>query len=101
MICHRDLRIPRHCHEQRVNPAIEGRDEDVRDLQADDERKGDHHGREGAVAVVRGRREDEVEVRQEGAGVGDEAGAHGEDGADEAFVDEGVDATLLNHAVGG
>lgn len=42
----------------------------------------------------------EVEVTQQGAKVGDKGAAHSEDGADEAVVDEGVDAAVLHHAPG-
>ena len=42
----------------------------------------------------------EIEVTQQGAEVGDEGATHGEDGADEAVIDEGVDAAVLHHAPG-
>ena len=38
------------------------------------------------VAVVLGLREEEVEVGEQGAGVGDKEPAKGQDGADEAFL---------------
>lgn len=41
-------------------------------------------------------REDQVQVRKESACIGDEGGAHGEHGTDQALVDQGVDAAVFD-----
>jgi len=97
MILPQTIRIPRHRHEQRISSAADRRHEDLADLQADEEGKGQDDGRVGAGTVVLGLGELEVEIGEEGAEVGDEGGAHGEDGPDEAVVDERVDAAVFHH----
>lgn len=60
MIPHEDFGVPRGRHEDSVDAARQGRREDVCDLQADDEGKGDDYGGEAAVGVVLRLREEEV-----------------------------------------
>jgi len=98
VLVHHDLGVPRGRHEDGVDAAAQRRREDIAYLQADEEREGHDDGRVGPVGVVRRAREDQVQVRQQGAGVGDEGGAHGEHGADQALVDQGVDSAVFDHA---
>lgn len=98
---HQNLRIKRHGHEERRHSTLNWHQEDIADLQSDDEREGHDDGRVAAGSVVRGRRESDVEVGEQGAGIGNEDGAHGQDGVDETFVDEGVDTAVFHHAPGG
>lgn len=95
-----DLGIPRHGHKDGIDAAAERRGEDVADLQADQERKGADDDREVAVGIVRGLGELEVEEREQRGGEADEERAEREDGADQALVDEGVDAAVLDHLPG-
>ncbi len=88
MVVDHDLRVPARGDEDGVDAAGQGRREDVRDLEADEVRKGYDDGRETAVAVVCWLREDEVQVGQEGARKGDEHGAKGQHRADEAFLSD-------------
>ena len=94
-----DLRVKRRRDKDGVDAAGNGRGEDLADLQADEVGVGDDDGGELAVAVVAGLGEEQVQVGEQGAGVGDEGGAHGQHGADEAFVDQGVDAAVFDQAV--
>ena len=97
MIPHQHLRIPRTRHENRIHAAANGRHEYLTHLQPDQECKSHDDGRELAAFVVRWFGELQVEVREEGAEVGDKDAAHGEDGANQAIVDEGVDAAVFHH----
>lgn len=97
MISHQNIRIPRARHEDRIHSAANRRHEDLAHLQSDQECKRHDNGREGAALVVCRLREFQIEKGQKGAQVGDEGGAHGEDGADETVIDEGVDAAVLHH----
>lgn len=97
VLVHQDLRIPRHGDEQGINSSGERDGEAVRNLQAYEEGVCYHDWSEVAVAVVGRVGEDDVNVGHQGAGVGDEHGAHGEDGADQAFVDERVDSPVFDH----
>lgn len=90
VVPHEDLGVPRRGDEDGVDAARDGRREDVCDLQADEEGEEHDDSRPAAVAVVLGLREEEVEVREEGAGVGDEQTTKGQDGADEAFLKLGL-----------
>ena len=98
MIPHQNLGIPRARHEDRVHPAANRRHEDLAHLQPDQEGKRHDDGRELAAFVVLGFGEFEVEEGEEGAEIGDKGAAHGKDRADQAVVDESVDAAVLHHA---
>ncbi|KFY36336.1 hypothetical protein V494_05100 [Pseudogymnoascus sp. VKM F-4513 (FW-928)] len=97
MLQHRGVK--RHRHKQRRHTALDRDEKDIADLQADEERVRHDHGVvvgvDHHVAVA------QVEVREEHADVTDEDGAHGEDGVDQAFVDERVDAAVFHHVPGG
>lgn len=97
MIPHQNIRIPRARHEDRIHSAANRRHEDLAHLQSDQERKRHDNGREGAAFVVCRFRKFQIEEGKEGTQVGDEGGAHGEDGPDEAVVDEGIDTAVLHH----
>lgn len=97
MIPHQHLGIPRTRHENGIHPAADRRHEDLTHLQPYQERESHDDGRELAAFVVLGFGEFEVEECEEGAEVGDKGAAHCEDGADEAVVDEGVDAAVFHH----
>ena len=98
MITNHDLGVPSSGNEDSVDTATKRSGEDVADLQTDDEGEGYHDGRIPPRLVICRLSEDQVQVGQEGAGIGDEGGSHAEDGADEAFVDEGIDATIFDHS---
>jgi len=95
-----DLGIKRHGNKEGSHATLDGHQEDVGDLEADQEGKGHDDGGEGVAVVVGWLGEGDVEVGEEAAGVGYEDGAHGEYGVDEAFVDEGVDAAVFHHCPG-
>lgn len=97
MIPHQDLRIPRTGHEYGIDATAKRRGEDVADLEADEEGEGNHNRSVGAILVVSGRGEDEVEVGEKRAGIGNKGRAHAEDGADETFIDKGVNSAVLDH----
>lgn len=99
MILHQNVRIPRSRHEYRVHAASNRRHEDLAHLQANQEGKGHDDGREPAPFVVSRFGELEVKEGKEAAEVGDEGAAHGEDGADEAVVDQSINAAILHHPV--
>lgn len=96
MVPHQDLRIPSTCDKDGIDTAAERRGEDVADLQANEEGEGENNRRVRAITVVLGRREDQVAVGHESAGVTDEHGADGEDRTDKAFVDKCVDAAIFD-----
>ena len=75
MVSHQHLRIPCTRHHEGLHAAAQWRREDVADLQADQEGEGDDDDREAAVSVVLRIGELEVEVGEQGAGVGNESGA--------------------------
>lgn len=99
-IPHQHLRIESHSHKQRRDTTLDWHQEDISDLETDEESKGHDDHREGVVGVVGRLGEVHVKVGEQGAEVGDEDGAHGEDGVDEALVDEGVDAAVFHHVPG-
>lgn len=101
MIPHQHIRIPRRRNKYGVDAAADGGQEDLTDLQADEEGKGHDDGREGASGVVFRLGELQVEVGEEGAEVGHECGTHGQDGTNQAIVDERVDAAVFHHSDGG
>lgn len=101
MLAHECLWVPSGGNEERVDPARQRDGEALRNLQANQERIRDNDRGEVAVGVVRGFREDEVQIREQGAGVSHEGRAHGEDGPDEALVDEGVNSTVFDQTPGG
>ena len=86
VVPHEDVGVPRRRDKDGVHAARDGCREDVCDLQADEEGEEHNDGRPVAIGVVLGLREEEIEVREEGAGVGDEEPAKGQDRADEAFL---------------
>lgn len=66
------------------------------DLQTDEESERKYDRCVCAFGVVGWRREDQVAVSHQGAGVADEHGADGEDGANETFIYKGIDAAVLD-----
>jgi hypothetical protein len=86
VIAPHDLGVPTGSDKDGLDTAGDGCGEDVCDLEADEERKGQDDGGVLAVVVVGWVGEVEVEVGQEGAGVCDEEGAEGKDGSDEAVL---------------
>lgn len=121
VVPHEDLGVPRRGNKDGVDTTRDGRREDICDLKADKEGEEHDDSRPATVAVVLGLREEEVEVGEQGAGVGDKEPAKGQDGADEAFlrfrlaqknetssvrtrkggkvayIDQRVDAAVLDH----
>ena len=100
MVANHDLRIPCSSNKNAIDATTNRGSEDVADLQANQEGVGYDDGRVAAVGVVGGRREDHVQVGQQRAGVAYKGAAHAEHGADQAFVDQGVDAAVFYHSVG-
>lgn len=100
MIRHQHLRVPRRRHKERVHPASNRRHEDLTHLQPDEEGESHHNRCVSPGSVVSWVCEFQVEEGEEGAEESDKGGAHGEDGADEAVIDEGVDAAVFHHSVG-
>ena len=98
MISHQNLWIPCARNKYSIDAAAEGRGEYVANLKADQEGKGNDDGRVLAIVVVGRRGEDDVAVSEEGAEIGDEGRADGKHRADEAFVDESVDAAVFYHS---
>ena len=98
MITHEHVGVPRSCDKDGVDAAANGCHEDLADLEADEEGKGHDDRRESAGVVVARGSELEVEKSEECAEVGDEGGTHGEYGADQAVVDECVDAPVFHHS---
>jgi len=91
-----DRGIERSRNEDGIDTAGDGRDEDLANLQADEEGESDNNRGEASIIIVGRVGEDKVQVCEECAGVGYEGGAHGQDRTDEALVDEGVDAAVLD-----
>jgi len=86
VIPHEDLGVPSGGNENGVDTTRYRCRKDVSNLQTDEEREEDDDCGVFALAVVFRFREDEVEVGEERAGVGDEKGAEGENGTDETFL---------------
>src|SRR5262245_58555765 len=79
VVPHQNLRIPGRSHKDGVDAAAQGRGEDVADLQADKEGKGDDNGRVCPRAVIRRVGEDHVDVCKKRTCICDESSAHTED----------------------
>lgn len=94
------LRIERHGDKERSHTTLDRHQEDIGDLEADKEGEGHNYGGEGVAVVVGGLGEGDVEIGEERANVGNEDGAHGEDGINETFVDESINTTVLHHCPG-
>lgn len=92
--------IPRRRHKQRIDSTPHRRHKHPRNLQPDQKRKRHYYRGKPPISVVGRVSEAQVQVSEQGAGVGDEGGGHGEHGADEAVVDEGVDAPLFEERPG-
>lgn len=94
------VRIPRHAHEQRLDATAQRRQENLTDLQANEEGEGHDDAREFAAGVVGRVREFEVEEGEQAAEECHEGGTHGEHGADQTVIDEGVDAPAVQEGEG-
>ena len=92
--------IPRHAHKDRLHSTAQRRQEDLANLQADQKAESHDHGRVLPALVVGRVREFKVEEGEQAAEERDEGGAHGQDGRDEAVVDEGVDAAAFEECEG-
>jgi hypothetical protein len=66
-------------------------------LEAYQESESHYNRSVGALRVVGGRREDEVEVSQERAGIGDEGSSHGKHRSDQTLVDKRINTAVLDH----
>jgi hypothetical protein len=99
-LLNQNLRIERHGDKERSHTTLDRHQEDIGDLEADKEGEGYNYGGEGVAVVVGGLGEGDVEIGEERAKVGNEDGAHGEDGIDETFVDESINATVPHHCPG-
>lgn len=99
-LLNQNLRIERHGDKERSHTTLDRHQEDIGDLEADKEGEGHNYGGEGVAVVVGGLGEGDVEIGEERANVGNEDGAHGEDGIDETFVDESINATVPHHCPG-
>lgn len=96
MLGHHNLRVPGCCDEDSVDTTADRRGEDIADLQSDEEGKR-HHDRGIRSRRVVGRvRVDHVQIREQGARVRDKGRSHGKHRADEALVNQGVDAAVLD-----
>lgn len=69
---HQHVRIKGRSDKDGIDAAGKRCGEYVTDLQSNQERKGDNHGREIAVRVVCGRCEDKVKIGQKSARIADE-----------------------------
>ncbi|KAM5433801.1 hypothetical protein MferCBS31731_006941 [Microsporum ferrugineum] len=105
-----DLRAPAGGHKDGLDPAGQRGREDVRDLEADEEREGDDERRVLPFAVVRRVGEEQIQVREKGARIRDEEATEREDRPDQAvlqvatgenidwtYIYEGVKAAVLDH----
>ena len=97
MVAHQHFRIPGHCHKDCVNTTAQRSGEDVADLKANKERKCHNNWCEATIVIVRRLREHHVQVGQQRASKTDEGGAHAENRADQAPIDECVDAAVFDH----
>lgn len=93
------LWVPGHGNKDRVNAARQRNSEAVRDLKTDQEGVRNDDGCKVAITIVGWVGEDEVEVGHQCAHEGDKGGAHCEDWSDQALVDEGIDAAVLDKAL--
>ena len=89
------LGIPRHGNKYGLDATGKGGGEDVGNLKADEKCKGENDRRKVSVGVVWWVGEEEVEVGKEGAGVSDEQGTKGENGANKAILPAPVRYTSL------
>jgi hypothetical protein len=97
MFPHKHFRIPGHGDKDRIETTAQGGGENITDLESNQEREGDHDRCVGAIRVVCRRCEDEVEVGQQCASIGDECSSHGEHRPDQALVDKRIDTAILDH----
>jgi hypothetical protein len=81
-----NLGIPARCDKDSLDAARQGRREDVGDLEADEEGKGNNDGRVRSVAIVGRVGKEEVEIGEEGASITDEESTEREDRANETFL---------------
>lgn len=72
MVGGHDLGIPACSDEDRVDPTRQGRREDVRNLEADEESKSEDEWRVLPIVIVRWLGEEQIQVSKKGAGVCDE-----------------------------
>jgi len=86
VIAPHDRGVPTSSYKDGFDTAGDGSGENVCDLEADEERKGQDDGGILPIVVVGRVGEVEVEVGQEGTGVCNEEGAEGKDGSDETVL---------------
>lgn len=99
-ILHQHLCIKGHGDEKGGHTTLDRDEEDVGNLETDEEGKCHDDSGKGVARVVLRLGEGDVEVGEERAEVGNGNGTHGEDGVDEAFVDECVDTSVLHKLPG-
>lgn len=81
-----DLRVPAGSDEDGLNTARDGGREDVGNLEADEEGKGENHGGKTTALVVLGLGNLEVDICEQGACVADKQSTEREHGANQAFL---------------
>lgn len=92
MVSHENFGVPRRGNKDSIDTAGDGRGENVGDLKPDKECEQENDGGIASICVVGRVREDEIQVSEKRASIGDEEGAKGKYGTNEAFLE----ARLLN-----
>ena len=100
MIFHHDIRIPRHCNENRINPTPNRRHEYLTNLQANQKTECHHYRGESAAIVVPWFGELEIKIGEQSTEITDEGSSHGQDGTDKTVIHKSVNAAVLHHCPG-
>lgn len=98
VVPYHDLRIPAGSNKNGIDTTSQRGREDVRNLEADQERIGHDNGCESPVAVVWRVSLQEVEVSKEGTCIANEDGTKGENRADKTVLRQLVIVLLVSRA---
>lgn len=93
-----DFRVECHSYEECGEAALHRDEEDVADLETEEEGDGHDNRCVATLAVIRWLSDFHVQEGDEGADVGDENRAHGQNGVNDIFVDQSIDAARAEHS---